>query len=121
VIDRETTFWITFSIVMLFLAAFLVLLIVLPAHGHDAPHNFTPRPKFIYPPECCSPNDESQICHPVSCEEISLNADGYYTWSGLVFAPGHVHPTQDDQCHACNSTDGGKPVHPYCLFIRNTT
>jgi hypothetical protein len=60
-----------------------------------------------YPPGCCG----DKHCKPVPCTEISRTDQGY-DWSGFHFDPNQVHPTKDNQCHAC--VIGHSPA---CLFI----
>ena len=80
---------------------------------HSAPSG------IVYPPICCSPSTDAQLCHPIDCEEISETADGY-RWRNLKFDKTRVFASFDDQCHACNSTDSGKPTYGYCLMIRQS-
>lgn len=88
------------------------------AWPHDAPSGNT------YPQACCSPDDQSQLCHPIDCDEIGEDEHGRYRWQNLTFAREKVFSSFDDQCHACHSydwQDGQKhPSYGYCLMIRNS-
>lgn len=100
------------------LAVFLACILSATAWVHDAPSGHT------YPPACCSPDDHSQLCHPVECDEIGQDDQGRYRWRNLTFKRENVFSTFDNQCHVCNSWDwlnGEKhPTYGFCVMIRST-
>jgi hypothetical protein len=68
-----------------------------------------------YPDDCCG----DMHCHPTRCEDIT--SDGvFWHWRGLEFSGGMVKSTRDADCHVCHDMEGGKPVGPRCLFVRNS-
>lgn len=107
------------TIVLVFLAAIviaLVLLMYIPTKAHDAPSGHP------YPPICCSPENDKQLCHPVDCEEISdQDEKGGYRWKNLTFDSSRVFATFDDQCHVCNTKGSDDtPAFGLCLMIRRS-
>jgi hypothetical protein len=77
-----------------------------------------------YDENCCSGKD----CHPVACDEISEERDGFHWHYGphpgdeLVFAYAKLHPSIDGTCHVChqNLLDGN-PSNPICIYLRQTS
>ncbi len=101
------------AVVIVLLAAVLFCVLLIRAFAHDAPSGHK------YPEICCSPETDSQLCHPVDCEEVGEDAEGYQ-WRNLKFDKNRVFASFDDQCHVCNSTDNGNPAFGFCLLIRQT-
>ena len=56
-----------------------------------------------YPSDCCA----EQHCHPVPCDEMHVNANGWM-WHDMEFVWQSVRASPDGRCHACHM--GGTPV-----------
>ncbi len=69
-----------------------------------------------YPAECCSGNEITGDCHPISCAEIKRTDDGY-EWRNMMFKGAMIRMSEDAGCHVCHGWLNGVPAYPHCLFL----
>lgn len=105
-LDLVVAFYLGFFFVM----PMVLVLLVKPAHGHEAPSGWK------YPDDCCGGHD----CREIACTSIKSDRDGGVTWTGLKFEREMVKVSGDAQCHVCISYDWrqhSKVRFPHCIFL----